>query len=174
MGGKQGRAPHRWPAGSKNEGSMYFVMVTLMTVILPIASALAEWFIRPETGLMMALGKWFAFWAAGIRLMTAGISQVLRPSFTASQILGIKDPSAEKIISELGFANVSMGLLGILSLPFPSWTPAAATTGGLYLLLAGVKHVMNAERGAKENLAMATDLFVAMVLAIYLVALVMR
>jgi uncharacterized protein DUF6790 len=153
---------------------MYFVVVTLTTVVLPIGSALAEWFLRQEPGLMMALGKWFAFWAAGIRLMMAGVSQVLRPSFTASEILGIKDPSAKKIVSELGFANVSMGLLGTLSLPFPAWTPAAALTGGLYLLLAGVKHVMNAKRGAKENLAMATDLFVAMVLAIYLVALVIR
>ena len=153
---------------------MYFAIVILTTVVLPTASALAEWFARPESGLIMALGKLLVLWAVGIRLMLAGISQSFRPSFTASDILDIKDPSAEKIVSELGYANLSMGLTGILSLPFPAWTAAAGLTGGLFLGLAGVKHAVNAARGAKENLAMATDLFVALVLLIYLASLVLR
>lgn len=153
---------------------MYFVIVILTTVVLPIASALIEAFTRPDVALIAAAGNWFVFWAVGIRLLLAGISQTLRPSFTASQILGIKDPSAQKVVSELGFANLSMGLAGVLAFFFPAWVAAAGFTGGLYLGLAGIKHAMNADRDAKENLAMATDLFVAVVIAVYLGWLVGR
>jgi hypothetical protein len=153
---------------------MYFVIVILTTVVLPLASALIESSVKPDVALIAAAGKWFVFWAAGVRLMLAGISQTLRPSFTATQILGIRDPAAQKIVSELGFANVSMGLAGVLSLIFPAWTPAVGLIGGLFLGFAGVKHAMNADRGAKENVAMATDLFVALALAVYLLWLVTR
>src|SRR5580704_612700 len=88
---------------------VYFVAVLLTTVGLPIASTAIEWLVRPEAGLIATAGKWFVFWGVGIRLFLAGISQVGRPSFTASNIFRIKDISAEKIVSELGYANVSMG-----------------------------------------------------------------
>jgi hypothetical protein len=103
----------------------------------------------------------------------AGVTQVLRPSVTAS-ILGLKEEAAGKIVSELGYANLAMGSIGILSLAFPAWLAPAALAGGLFLGLAGIKHASHANRSAKENLAMATDLLVACVAAAYLSAVAMR
>jgi hypothetical protein len=75
----------------------------------------------------------------GMRLIMAAISQIFRPSFTAS-ILGLHDEAAEKIVSELGYANLSMGLVAALSVVAASWTVPAALAGALFLGLAGLKH----------------------------------
>jgi hypothetical protein len=147
---------------------VYFAIVLLTTIGLPIASIATELLVRPDFSLIVAAGKWFVFWGVGIRLFLAGISQAVRPSFTASNIFRIKDISAEKIVSELGYANVSMGLISMLSLPLQAWVAPAGLAGGLFLGLAGIKHAMNAERSTKENVAMATDLLVACVVAVYL------
>jgi hypothetical protein len=152
---------------------LYFIVVLLTTVGLPIASVAIELLVRPEFGLIAAAGKWFVFWGIGIRLLMAGTSQVLRPSFTASGIFRIKDPTAEKIVAELGYANISMGLAGALSLLSQAWIAPAGLAGALFLGLAGIKHAMNSERSAKENVAMTTDLF-ACIVAICLGSLAVR
>jgi hypothetical protein len=78
--------------------------------------------LHPNAAPLMALvGKWFTFWAVGVRLFLAGASQVFRPQFTLQGILGVKDPGANVIVRELGFANISMGTLGLLSLVYPAW-----------------------------------------------------
>jgi hypothetical protein len=147
---------------------VYFVTVLLTTIGLPAASIATELMLRPDASLIVAAGKWFVFWGVGIRLLLAGISQAVRPALTVSDIFQIRDPAAAKIVSELGYANVSMGLIGMLSLPLQAWVAPAGLAGGLFLGLAGIKHAMNAERSTKENVAMATDLLVACVVAVYL------
>ena len=73
------------------------------------------------------------------------------------------------MVTELGAANLSMGLIGLLSLLHPSWITPAAVAGGLFLAIAGVKHLMNTPRNNKENFAMATDFVVALAVGIYLI-----
>ncbi|QRM54070.1 DUF6790 family protein [Sinorhizobium sp. BG8] len=153
---------------------MYYAIVILLTVALPILSIAIEYFMVPGTDVILLLGKWFVFWGVGVRLALAGFKQATSPSFTASGILGIKDPAAEKVVSELGYANLSMGLIGVLSLLWANWVPPAGLAGGLFLGLAGFKHAMNTGRNAKENLAMPTDFFVSAMIAIYLLALAVR
>jgi hypothetical protein len=148
---------------------VYFLVVILTTLVLPMVSILAELLIRPETGLIFAVGKWFVFWAVGVRLLLAGCSQAFRPAFTASEILGIEDPGAEKVVSELGYANLSIGLVGALSVLWQGWIVPAGVAGSLFLGLADLTHAANAERNAKENVAMTTDLFVAVIVATFLV-----
>ena len=147
---------------------MYAVTVLLTTVGLPIASIAIEWLVWPEASLIASAGKWFVFWGVGTRLFLAGISQAVRSSFTATNIFRIKDTAAEKIVGELGYANVSMGLAGMLSLLSQAWIAPAGLAGGLFLGLAGIKHAANTERSAKENVAMTTDLLVACVVGVYL------
>jgi hypothetical protein len=147
---------------------VYFVTVLLTTIGLPAASIATELMLRPDVSLIVSAGRWFVFWGVGIRLFLAGISQAVRPALTVSDIFQIRDPAAAKIVSELGYANVSMGLAGMLSLLWPAWIAPAGFTGGLFLGLAGIKHAMNTERSMKENVAMATDLLVACIVAVYL------
>jgi hypothetical protein len=147
---------------------MYYVFVILTTVALPSASIAIEHLAQPQADLVTLLGKWFVFWGVGIRLLAAGATQVLRPSFTASSILGTGDAGAETVVAELGYANIAMGLTGALSMLWPEWTIPAGLAGGLFLGVAGIKHAMNSQRNAKGNVAMVTDLLVSAMVAIYL------
>ena len=67
----------------------------------------------------------------------------------------------------MGFANLSMGLLGICSVFRPGWIVPAAIVGGLYYGLAGVGHIFHKSKNAKEDTAMISDGFVFVVLAVF-------
>lgn len=96
---------------------MYLSTVALLMFILPTLSVLVETVANKNySSLLLLIGKWFVFWAIGIRLFTAGIRQVIKPGLTAEGILGIKDKTSWKIVRELGFANISIGLAGIISI----------------------------------------------------------
>ncbi|MGB7494039.1 MAG: hypothetical protein WBW05_06510 [Candidatus Acidiferrum sp.] len=63
--------------------------------ILPISSIAAEYFyFHSSLHVMVLVGNWFVFWAAGIRLSSAGLRQFLQPQFTAEQIFGIRSSDA--------------------------------------------------------------------------------
>ncbi len=151
---------------------MYYAMIVLLMGVLPIASIVVERLID-NADLAVLLGKWFVFWACGVRLLLAGVRQIANPTFTADTIFGIADKDAGKIVSELGFANVAIGVLSVASIARPDWVLPAAIVAGLYYGLAGVKHVFNASRNRIENWATASDLGIFVVLAIY-VALTLR
>ncbi len=150
---------------------MYLLSVSSFMFFLPVVSVVAEVIAsKNHAPLIGLIGKWFVFWAIGIRLFTAGVRQVTKPGLTAEGILGIKDKSSWIVIRELGFANVSMGLAGIISLWQPDWRPAVALIGGLFLLLDGFQHIHN-KRNFEENIAMYSDLFIGVMMAVYLMSL---
>ena len=154
---------------------MYLAAVVLLMAVLPIASIVAESIVaRGGADFLWLIGKWFVFWSVGVRLMLAGLRQILNPTFTAETIFGVKERAALTIVQELGFGNLSIGLLGGLSLVNPNWTIPAAIVGGLFYGLAGIKHLTNSERNATENVAMISDLFIFVVLALYLAAVALR
>jgi len=144
---------------------VYFVAVISLLLIFPVASVITESALSNHVVSILALtGKWFVFWAAGIRLFLAGLRQVSQPSFTAEEIFGLRDPGSFAIVRELGFANLSMGLLGICSIFRSGWLIPAAIVGGLYYGLAGAGHIFHPGKNAKEYTAMISDWFVFLVL----------
>ena len=99
----------------------YFVSVLLLLFVLPAGCVLAEAIARHDASeLLLIVGKWFVFWAVGVRLFIAGVRQVAQPQFTAESIFEIKDRAALGIVRELGFANLSTGTLGLASLAVPA------------------------------------------------------
>lgn len=110
------------------------------------------------------VGKWFVFWSVGWRLLLAGVRQIVQPEYTARQILGLQSAESWTVVRELGFGNLAMGIVGVLSLWLPSWQLAAALAGGLFYALAGINHALRKNRNRLENVAMISDLFVALVL----------
>jgi hypothetical protein len=147
---------------------MYFASIILLLFILPLISIGAEATLSHQAlAIMSLIGKWFVFWGAGVRLSVAGIRQVTQPCFTAEKIFGIHDPSSFPLVRELGFANLSMGLLGICSLLRVGWVLPAAIVGGLYYGLAGIGHVFQKNRNAKENIALVSDGFIFLVLLVF-------
>jgi hypothetical protein len=146
---------------------MYYGMIAALMVALPIASILIESMLPGAAPLVHLVGKWFAFWAVGVRLLLAGSRQIFNPAFTAETIFETRDPGALKIVPELGFANAALGMTALLTLLFPAWLLPVAVCGGLFFGMAGVKHIFNTHRNRMENVAMASDLWIAAVMAIY-------
>lgn len=148
---------------------MYYAVVVATMLLLPALSVGIDHWLHPDQAVMLSIGRWFVFWGLGVRLFLAGLKQVSQPEFTARDIFQITDPDATKIVSELGYANLSIGLIALASLALPDWTAAAALAGGLFLGLDGIGHVRNSNRNLGESVAMLSDLFVALVCASYLV-----
>jgi hypothetical protein len=144
---------------------MYVVSVILLLVVLPAASVIIEVLVVPHSLAVMALvGKWFVFWTCGIRLLLAGIRQVLQPRFTAAEIFDLDNPKAFSIVREIGFGNLAMGTLAVCNILRPAWLIPAAVVGGLYYGLAGLGHLMRAERNLNEIVAMVSDGFAFLLL----------
>ena len=149
---------------------MYLVMVLGLMVVAPVVSIVIELAAGGSGDVVLLAGKWFTFWAVGVRLFAAGLSQSLRPDFTAQTILGGgTDRAANQIVQELGFANLAFGVLGILSLPLGGWVVPAATAGGLFLGLAGIRHIVKPHKNGKEWIATLTDLLVFVVLLVFVI-----
>ena len=140
---------------------MYFLLVSLLMGVLPLASIVGEAGLRPD---LAVAGKWFVFWMVGARLFVAGLRQILQPRYTAEKILGLPGEANRVVVRELGFANLALGIGGLGSLAAPSWTPPLALVGGIFYAAAGIQHALHAGRNKMQSFAMATDLFAAVVL----------
>jgi hypothetical protein len=146
---------------------MYLIAVVLLLLVLPAASVVIEVLARGGD-LLLLIGKWFTFWAVGARLFIAGLRQVAQPQFTAAEIFAIKEPAALGIVRELGFANLAMGALGLLSLVLPAFIVPAAIVGGLYYGLAGAGHAWRGHRNFAEQVAMVSDFLIFVLLAVFI------
>lgn len=147
---------------------LYLYSIVLLMLILPVISITAEWIFYAHSFSSELAGKWFIFWAIGLRLLTAGLKQVIKPAFTAIEIFHLRSEDSQIIVRELGFANICFGLTGILSLFIPQMRSAAAFAGGLYMGIAGVNHVIKKTASANEVVAMISDLFILLLMAAYL------
>lgn len=144
---------------------MYIFAVAFFMFIFPLASIVLEVLINKNPASAVDLvGKWFVFWAIGVRLFTACLRQIAKPELTSEGILGIKGKEARVLVRELGFANVAIGLVGLISLWHTQWQSAGALAGGLFLLLAGLTHSKNKQRNFEENIAMISDLAIGLLM----------
>ncbi|MGD9921832.1 MAG: DUF6790 family protein [Pseudorhodoplanes sp.] len=151
---------------------MQIVVILVLMVAAPVAAIVIQG--ATTGGSLIALaGTWFVFFF-GLRLLIAGFHQLAKPDFTAKTIFRITDPNAAKIVSELGFGNIAIGALGVLTLFNANWIVPAAIVMAIFYALAGGKHVMNAQRTASENWAMGSDVWAALVLAGWLVVVWME
>lgn len=150
---------------------MYIFAVLFLMFIFPVISLVIEVSVnKNHLALIELIGKWFVFWAIGVRLFTAGLRQALKPGLTSEGILGIKGKESWLIVRELGFANISIGLAGIISLWKPEWRVAVALIGGLFLSLDGILHIFSKHRNFEENLAMYSDLAIGIIMAVFVIA----
>jgi hypothetical protein len=150
------------------KNSSYLILNILLLFILPALSVLAEVIVEKESPDWLLIGKWFIFWAVGIRLFTAGIKQSSNPEFTAVKIFHLKTAESFVVIRELGFANIALGIMGILSAINSNWRILAAVIGGLFFGLAGLQHLFKKPGSRNELIAMFYDITVLLVVLIYL------
>lgn len=161
----------RRPSESWSKGdAMYIAILALTMFILPIGSVLLALGSNPNTALIDLLGLWFVFWAVGVRLGIAGVRQILHPEFTARDIFKLEGDGPLVIVRELGFANFAIGIVALLTLLFPSFVMPAALYASIFYAAAGGMHVREPKRGRNENIAMVTDLLMALVLGGFVIA----
>jgi len=142
----------------------------MLMFVLPIISILVEVATtRGAVDLWNLVGRWFVFWAVGVRFVTAAIRQIVNPSFTAQEIFRIDSKESHAVVRELGLANLCMGLIGMLSFLVPQWCTAAALGGGLFLGLAGIQHILKKPVSPNEVITMISDLLVFLILVAYFV-----
>jgi hypothetical protein len=77
------------------------------------------------------------------------------------------------LVRELGVANIATGAVGLLSLAFASFILPISISAGIFYGVAGVRHVFERGRSRNETIAMASDLFLFIVLAIFVIASVL-
>ena len=145
----------------------YVTMIVALMFFFPIGCiVLDREYGTAGVDLLFTIGRWFVFWAVGIRLLLAGLRQMLQPRYTAEVILGLRSPDATFMVRELGFANTALGCVGIASLASPAWVWPAAVAGVVFFGLAGINHWRHADRTSLQSVAMVTDLGVALILAV--------
>ncbi|SEI82811.1 hypothetical protein SAMN04487917_102551 [Arthrobacter sp. yr096] len=103
-------------------------MVIAQTVALPVVAAVLEMTVIGGDPVLV-FGKWWVFWGVGSRLLVACVAQLAGKGLTAA-IVGAAIPTAQEtqLTRELGMANVSMGLAGLLAL-VPGWALPAGFSG---------------------------------------------
>lgn len=149
---------------------MYLLTVVGLMFVFPVVSIGIE-ILGFGEGASAAdvVAKWFVFWGVGVRLLTAGLRQMLQPRYTARTVLGLRHQESLIVIRELGFANTATGTLGVMSIFVSGWTLASAVVGAVFFGLAGANHILQTSRNKSENIAMATDsLFAVLLLALCL------
>ncbi len=149
---------------------MFIALIILVMVIFPVLFVAIEAAVFHNMVSVFTLAaKWFVFWAVGIRLFSAGMRQVLRPSSTAREIFRIQTAESYPIMQEVGFGNLAIGTLGICSLYRSGWIVPAAVAGGLYFGLAGLLHIFRKQKNAMEQTAMVSDAYAFVVLLVVVV-----
>jgi hypothetical protein len=150
---------------------VYLAIVVALMLVLPAASVTGEALSSQVPFSLALVGKWFVIWSVGARLVLAGLRQIIQPRYTAQVILSLKSEESLVLVRELGFANLAIGLVGVVSAFSASWRPAASLAGSVFYGLAGANHALRPHRSKHENIAMVSDLWVAVVLLASLVAL---
>jgi len=146
----------------------FLVINILLLVILPVFSITYDVHFENETFEWLLIGKWFIFWAVGMRLFVAGVRQSSNPEYTATKIFDLKSAESFVVIRELGFANISLGVMGILSVINNHWRLIAGITGCLFFGLAAMQHLFKKPDSRNEIIATIGDLFIFIILLIYL------
>lgn len=151
---------------------MYLAAVTLLMSVLPVASVLIEGSMTGyAAGPWFLIGKWFVFWAVGVRLALVAVSQIARPAVTANTLFGIEDRRVLPLVLELGFGNLAIGALALVTMVKHEWTAPAAVAGEIVSALSGLKLSAKPARSRSETIVMISDLWVFAVLSAYLTAM---
>ncbi len=147
---------------------MYLMTVLLLMAVFPIGSiGVDHFYFHNSTPLMFLVGKWFVFWAAGVRLFAAGLRQFFQPRFTAEEIFHITNADALPVVRELGVANFATGITGMASLAKPGFVLPVAIIAAIFYGVAGIRHVAEKGKSGNEKIAMVSDIIVFLVFAGY-------
>ena len=146
-----------------------FLLLSISIVfILPLLSVAFEEIAKGTTTSWQLIGKWFIFWVLGIQLFTIGIRQASDPASEALKIFKLNGKNVYVIIRRLGFANISLGILGILSLINNHWRQIGAISGISFFGFAVLQNLSQKVKTRNEIIAVISDILTSVVMLLYL------
>ena len=151
--------------------TLFTIWCIALIAVLPIAAAALE--SRLD---QLALGwpiywKWFIFWGVGIRLFFKGVKLASTPQFTGLSLSSFKNRESYLLLLELGFANMALGSMGILSVINDQWRLIAAIAGAIYFGLADMLRLLKKPAGRHEGVALVYNVLVFVGLVAFMVSL---
>jgi hypothetical protein len=122
------------------EASLGEIMISFSYLFLPFASAYICKALKKDRLFSDLLFSSFLFIGVGVQGVLTGIIQIIAPEIVVSYVGWPLSP----FILELGMANLSYGILGIIS-PWldPGWKNATGIGYSLFLIFTGLGHVID-------------------------------
>jgi hypothetical protein len=150
--------------------ALFTVWCIALIAVLPIAAAALESRADQQALSWPIYWKWFIFWGVGIRLFFKGVKLASTPQFTGLSLSSFKNRESYLLLLELGFANMALGSMGILSVINDQWRLIAAIAGAIYFGLADMLRLLKKPAGRHELVALVYNLLVFVGLVAYMVS----
>ena len=150
--------------------TLFTIWCIALIAILPIAAAATESRFDQASLTWTIYWKWFIFWGVGIRLFFKGVKLASTPQFTGLSLSSFKNRESYLLLLELGFANMALGSMGILSVINDQWRLIAAIAGAIYFGLADMLRLLKKPAGRHERVALVYNVLVFVGLVAYMVS----
>ncbi len=141
---------------------VFILLRILLLFALPLLSTILENQMDHSSWTKQQIGKWFIFWNLGIDLFFTGVRQASSPELSPGNVFRFKSQESHQLTRELGFANMALGSVGILSVINDQWRLIAAIGGGLYF---GLAIMLYLAKGAGNHQHRVTQLYHVLVFA---------
>ena len=151
--------------------TLFTVWCIALIAVLPIAAAALESRVDQLALTWPLYWKWFIFWGVGIRLFFKGVKLASTPQFTGLSLSSFKNRESYLLLLELGFANMALGSMAILSVINDQWRLIAAIAGAIYFGLADMLRLLKKPAGRHEGVALVYNVLVFVGLAAFMVSL---
>jgi hypothetical protein len=152
-----------------NHTTLFTIWCIALIAVLPIGSALLEARIDQVPLNYANYWKWFIFWGVGIRLFFKGVRLASTPQITGLSVSSFKNRESYLLLLELGFANMALGSMGILSVINDQWRLIAAIAGAVYFGLADMLRLLKKTGSRHELVALVYNVLVFAGLVVYLI-----
>lgn len=139
--------------GAGNDLRKPALLDSLLIFLLPLISVMIEHVEIQTPADWRLLGKWFVFWAFGLRLFTSGIKQASNPSLPTKRY----DNQVFELTRSLGIVNICLGVGGILSLINETWRPVIAILGCLFFGLNSIRSLTGSLISGSQKLNALSD-----------------
>jgi uncharacterized protein DUF6790 len=153
-----------------NHTTLFIIWCIALIAVLPITAALLESRIDQVPLNAANYWKWFIFWGVGIRLFFKGIRLASTPQITGLSITSFKNRDSYLLLLELGFANMALGSMGILSVINDQWRLIAAIAGAIYFGLTDMLRLLKKTDGRHERVALIYNILVFSGLVAFMVS----
>jgi hypothetical protein len=152
-----------------DKADTYHLLVNIsLIVLLPVLSIICEFKIEHSAINWELTGKWFIFWAIGMRLFLSGIRQASSPEFTVTKIFRVRNRETFILNRRLGFASIALGIMGILSVINDEWRMIAAITSGVFFGLSVIQDATGKIVNLVEISVLIFDVLTFCVLGLFL------